>query len=166
MDKNGDEYEKLIQSINNRIDRINKNNRRDRRVKQQSFYNVFEEVKSRFQKNNISIQEICDNARVSREFVELLWTENIISDISRIIELSRVRITLTTSWDMNVYRVRKNKNTIKVSRTISPKCHIYYDINTGNFYNFHIEKDSKEVVDVQVLIKEMAKKALEHTNKE
>jgi hypothetical protein len=154
-------YDEIQDFFNKKVQRLDNNNRRVRREKKYSLSAIFEEVKKRFRENNISINEICDNAKVSRDIVEILWSESLIDDISRIIQLAKVKITVSNAWDMKIYRVKESKDAIKVTRIIEPKCHIYYDKASTNFYNFYIKDNENALNDHKVYIKEMAEVVIE-----
>jgi len=149
-----------------RVSKIKKKTNRNRRKRQSSLSFVFEEVKARIALNNISIQEICDNTKVERDIVELIFSEDIVDSISRIIQFTKVKITLTNTWSMDVYHVHEDKSTLKITRKIEPKAHMYYDKKTGNFYNFFMEgwKSYKNQTPNKIIVKEMAQAAQEHIN--
>jgi hypothetical protein len=135
-----------------------------------SLSSIFQLARDRFKENNIGIDEICENAKVDRELAEIIFSENVVESISRIISFARVKITLNNNWQFTTHKIIENENSVKIKRIIEPKSHIYYDKSSGSFYSFFIpHKNKSKIKDEdhkQLIINEMAMFLKSHFEKQ
>lgn len=104
------------------------------------FNEVFNALKKRIISHNLSIKEIAENSNVSEELIELLFDDknNVINDISRLIEFLNINVSYSER-SFKVYRITDAGKQLKVTRIIKPKCSIYFDKPTQEFYRFEVK---------------------------
>jgi transcriptional regulator with XRE-family HTH domain len=104
------------------------------------FNEVFNALKRRIISHNLSIQEIAENSTVSEELIELLFDDknNVINDISRLIEFLNVNVSYSERA-FKVYIITDSGKQLKVTRIIKPRCSIYFDKPTQEFYRFEVK---------------------------
>lgn len=113
------------------------------------FSTAVEELKMLISENEITLQDIEDNTGVEQEFLSLIFDDNNILDrISRVFEFARIKVQ-TKNLEFKPYKVVTDGRQIKVSRSIEPKCSMYYDRATSNFYKFSMEKKRSTVSEVR-----------------
>ena len=108
-----------------------------------------------FKANNLSIQEIQENTGVEEPFLEMVFsnTDNFITKISRLFEFANIRIT-SRNMSFSAYKIFTDKEEpkLKVTRVIEPRCSMYYDRTSHDFYNFSMRLKNHNVSDVRIEI--------------
>ena len=160
-----DEYYRKLEAARNKS---RKTNARVKVQRNSSLSFIFEVAKKRFKDENISLDEIIENTKVNRDLLEIIFSESIVDDISRIIQFANVKITLNNNWELKTHKIFEDDKSIKINRLIEPKCHIYYDKESEQFYNFHIPyKQKSKIKDKHhkaILVKDMCLFLEKHLN--
>ena len=63
---------------------------------------IFQVARDRFKENNIGIDEICENAKVDRELAEIIFSENIVESISKIITIRVLEVFTTSLYHIKI----------------------------------------------------------------
>ena len=98
---------------------------------------VFNSVKNKLINKNLTIEEVAENTGVKQEVVEFLLdpNNNIIDDLSRIILFTKTGLE-QRDYIFKTYTITEEDTQLKITRVIKPKCSIYFDKPTQEFYHF------------------------------
>lgn len=90
--------------------------------------------------NNLSIQELSENSNVSEELLEILLNNknNVTNDLSRLFEFLKIN-TYFKELVFKAYIITDDANQLKITRVIKPKCFMYFDRATQEYYRFSLK---------------------------
>jgi hypothetical protein len=127
-------------------------------MKRKNFAGAFDILKHRIIDNNLSIEEVSENAEVSEELVELLMNpdSDVVNSIERLFKSLKVNLYIK-ELKFEIYKLRGEGNQFKVTRIINPKCSIYFDKSTQEFYRFRekYKRDKLSRARKQLIMSEM-----------
>ena len=127
-------------------------------MKRKNFAGVFEALKHRIIDNNLSIQEVSENSDVPEELIELLMNpdSDVINSIERLFTALKINIYMS-ELKFDIYKLFGEGNQYKIIRVINPKCSIYFDKSTQEFYKFRVKykRNNLSRVRKQLIMSEM-----------
>jgi len=126
--------------------------------RRKNFAEVFDVLKHRIIDNNLSIQEVSENSDVSEELIELLMNpdSDVINSIDRLFTALKVN-RYFKELKFEIYKLSGEGTQFKVTRIINPKCSIYFDKSTQEFYRFRVKykRDKLSIARKQLIMSEM-----------
>lgn len=125
---------------------------------------VFNIVKKKIVEKNISIEELSLNVGCDEKLIEIFLNpdNDVISSLSRMMALTKVNLKYN-NCDFNIYLTYDSGSEIKITRRIKPRCHIYFDMATQEFYDFGVKyKKTFPYEYKDIYISEMAKHLKEY----
>lgn len=101
------------------------------------FKKIFEEAKQVAINNNLTIEEIQENAKVDPQLLRVFFddSKDVIDSLDRMFKFLKVSFSSRLKI-FEAYKMYDSGTQIKLSRVIEPKCSIYYDKPTSKFYKF------------------------------
>jgi hypothetical protein len=123
---------------------------------------IFEEIKKRFSKHNLTFEEIHLNTNIPVEMLQIYFSEDntVIEDLSKIVNFSKINLHTHTKI-FKAYKIYEQGNTIKITRIVEPKCSMYYSRATQDYYRFAFKKKrfkGNEMINKELIINEMDEK--------
>lgn len=101
------------------------------------FEQLFLEAKKKAIMHNLTVDDLSENAIVEPELLRILFddSKDVVGSIDRLFKFLKIRFT-TKHNIFDVYKLYDSGTQIKITRVIEPKCSMYYDRATANFYKF------------------------------
>ena len=98
---------------------------------------IFDVAMKKMVEDNLSIQEIAENIDIDEELLEIFLNSknNVINDLSRLLQFLRINTYYKDNY-FRAYHITDDKTQLKITRIIKPRCSIYFDKSTQNFYKF------------------------------
>ena len=110
--------------------------------------------------NNMTIKELSENIGAEEGLIQIILDPNndVVPTLSRMVEFLKIDVNKRRK-KFKPYKIFQDGTTIKVVRVIKPKCSMYYDTSTGDFFNFLTRDKSLKISDMRrdIYISEMAK---------
>jgi len=131
---------------------------------QHTLEDVFKAVKERLINNNLSLKEISDSMGVSEEILDIFFDEsnNVVSDLSNLIAFSKTVLTFR-QYQFRPFIITEEKEYIKITKTLVPKCSVYYSKISEEFYRFYTPHQKNLTEEAkQVALNEMHDKIKEY----
>ena len=101
---------------------------------------IFNNVKNKIIKQNLTIEEVAVNSGVKQEMVEFFLNpnNNVVDDLSRLIDFTKTGLK-QKDYIFKTYNIIEEGTQIKITRVIKPQCSVYFDKPTQDFYRFSLK---------------------------
>jgi len=136
---------------------------------------IFKQVKERITKNELTLKEITQNTGVSEELLDIFFDDNndVVRGLSNIIGFMKFNLYYR-EIKFQVYHIRETITQFRITRTIEPKCFVYFDKADNKFYSFQriprqpdpIHETQKQIIlsDIKAIIDNINSKRDEDKN--
>ena len=124
--------------------------------------NAFLLLKKRVIEENLTLEELSKNTGVSEDRLNFYLNSEMSDEFSRLMDFMRIGLHAKV-FKYFVYKIYDGGTQLKITRVIEPKCHIYFDRKTQNFYRFKLKytRHNKITDDYKQLIMNEMKDYLE-----
>jgi len=98
---------------------------------------IFKQVKERITKNELTFKEITQNTGVSEELLDIFFDDknDVVKGLSNIISFMKFNL-YHREIKFQSYHIRETITQFRITRTIEPKCFVYFDKADNKFYSF------------------------------
>ena len=124
------------------------------------FNKIFDDLKNRIIENNLTFEEVAENSGISVELLEILLNpdSDVVDSISRLFAFTKINLhSKRILLKIHTIAYNKNKTQLRIKRVVEPKCSMFFDKATQEFYKFSMTNKRLKISEThkQLLMSDM-----------